>query len=386
LQPKLTSLATTFNSDFRLGILGGGQLGRMLIQSGIDFNINFATLDPDENAPCKSMGEFHHGKLTDYNAVLDFGKSCDIITIEIENVNTKALKTLQDQGKKVFPQPEIIELIQDKRLQKKFYQSNKIPTADFILVDNKNDVQKNASFLPAVNKLGKEGYDGRGVQILRSEHEIEKAFDAPGLLEKLIDFEKEISVIVARNERGDIRTYPAVEMVFHPIQNLVEYLFSPAQLSDVIKNEADSIARDIIAELKMVGLLAVEMFVTRDGKVLVNEIAPRPHNSGHQTIEANITSQYEQHLRAILDLPLGDTGIILPSAMVNLLGEPGYNGAARYEGFEKVVSVSGVHVHLYGKKFTKPFRKMGHVTITDSDINSLKRKAEFVKETLKVIA
>jgi 5-(carboxyamino)imidazole ribonucleotide synthase len=358
----------------------------MLIQSGIDFNINFATLDPDENAPCRSLAEFRHGKLTDYDTVLDFGKSCDVITIEIENVNTKALKDLQAQGKKVFPQPEIIELIQDKRLQKKFYQYNKIPTADFILVENKNDVQKNASFLPAVNKLGKEGYDGRGVQILRSQSDLEKAFDAAGLLEKLVDFEKEISVIAARNERGDIRTFPAVEMVFHPIQNLVEYLFAPAQISDVIKNEADSIARDIITKLNMVGLLAVEMFVTKDGKVLVNEIAPRPHNSGHQTIEANITSQYEQHLRAILNLPLGDTSIVLPSAMVNLLGEPGHNGAARYEGFDKVIDVSGVHVHLYGKKFTKPFRKMGHVTITDADINSLKKKAEFVKETLKVIA
>jgi 5-(carboxyamino)imidazole ribonucleotide synthase len=379
-------LATTFNSDFRLGVLGGGQLGRMLIQSGIDYNINFATLDPDENAPCKGMGEFHHGKLTDYNTVFDFGRSCDVITIEIENVNTKALKDLQAQGKKVFPQPEIIELIQDKRLQKNFYQSNRIPTADFILVGNKNDVQKNASFLPAVNKLGKEGYDGRGVQILRSPSDLGKAFDAPGLLEKLIDFEKEISVIVARNERGDLRTFPAVEMVFHPIQNLVEYLFAPAQLTEAIKNEADSIARDIIVKLNMVGLLAVEMFVTKDGRVLVNEIAPRPHNSGHQTIEANITSQYEQHLRAILNLPLGDTSIVLPSAMVNLLGEPGHHGVARYEGFDKVVNVSGVHVHLYGKKFTKPFRKMGHVTITDLDIDTLKKKAEFVKETLKVIA
>jgi 5-(carboxyamino)imidazole ribonucleotide synthase len=379
-------LATTFNSDFKLGVLGGGQLGRMLIQSGIDFNINFATLDPDEDAPCKSLGEFHHGKLTDYDTVLKFGSACDVITIEIENVNTKALAELQRQGKKVFPQPQIIELIQDKRLQKKFYQDNGIPTADFILVENRDEVKQNVSFLPAVNKLGREGYDGRGVQILRSEQELDKAFDAAGLLEKLIDFEKEISVIVARNEEGDIKTFPAVEMVFHPVQNLVEYLFAPAELNDAVRNEADTIARNIISKLNMVGLLAVEMFVTKDGKVLVNEIAPRPHNSGHQTIEANITSQYEQHLRAILTLPLGDTSIILPSAMVNLLGEPGCNGLARYEGFDQVINVSGVHVHLYGKRFTKPFRKMGHVTITDPDINNLKKKAEFVKQTLKVIA
>lgn len=379
-------MATTFNSDFKLGVLGGGQLGRMLIQSGIDFNIRFSILDPDENAPCRSLGEFHHGKLTDYDTVLNFGASCDVITIEIENVNTKALKELQTQGKRVYPQPAVIELIQDKRLQKKFYSDNGIPTADFVLVENKTDVREKAAFLPAVNKLGREGYDGRGVQILRSHSDLEQAFDAPGLLEKLIDFEKEISVIVARNERGDITTFPAVEMVFHPIQNLVEYLFAPAQLSDAIKKSADAIARNLIQKLNMVGLLAVEMFVTKDGKVLVNEIAPRPHNSGHQTIEANITSQYEQHLRAILDLPLGDTSVVLPSAMVNLLGEPGHNGVAKYEGFEKVINVSGVHVHLYGKRFTKPFRKMGHVTITDPDIGNLKKKAEFVKETLKVIA
>lgn len=379
-------MATTFNSEFKLGVLGGGQLGRMLIQSGIDFNIHFATLDPDENAPCKNLGEFHHGKLTDYATVLDFGSTCDVITIEIENVNTKALKELQAQGKKVYPQPDIIELIQDKRLQKKFYRDNGIPTAEFLLVENKKEVVNNASFLPAVNKLGREGYDGRGVQILRSQADLDQAFDAPGLLEKLIDFEKEISVIVARNERGDLSTFPAVEMVFHPVQNLVEYLFAPAQLTEAVQKEADTIARNIVTKLNMVGLLAVEMFVTKDGEVLVNEIAPRPHNSGHQTIEANVTSQYEQHLRAILDLPLGDTSIILPSAMVNLLGESGYNGLARYEGFDRVIGVSGVHVHLYGKRFTKPFRKMGHVTITDVDVNNLRKKAEFVKETLKVIA
>ena len=224
-------MATTFNSDFKLGVLGGGQLGRMLIQSGIDFNLRFAFLDPDESAPCATLGEFHHGKLTDYNTVLSFGASCDVLTIEIENVNTKALKELRAQGKKVYPQPEVIELIQDKRLQKKFYVDHGIPTADFILVENKDDVARNSSFLPAVNKLGREGYDGRGVQILRSSSDLSQAFDAPGLLEKLVDFEKEISVIVARNERGNIRTFPAVEMVFHPIQNLVEYLFAPAQLS-----------------------------------------------------------------------------------------------------------------------------------------------------------
>jgi 5-(carboxyamino)imidazole ribonucleotide synthase len=379
-------LKKSFHQNFKLGILGGGQLGRMLVQSGIDFNIPFSILDPDKHAPCASLGEFHVGKLTDFETVMSFGSQCDILTIEIENVNTSALKELQRQGKKVYPQPEVIELIQDKRLQKQFYDKNKIPTVEFILTENASDVVANKSFLPAVNKLGKEGYDGRGVQILRTENDLSKAFDSPGLLEKLIDFDKEISVIVARNPSGEIKTFPVVEMVFHPVHNLVEYLFAPASITKDIEAKADRIARDIISTLNMVGLLAVEMFVTKSGDVLVNEIAPRPHNSGHQTIEGNVTSQYEQHLRAILDLPLGDTQVVSPSAMVNLLGEDGFNGPALYEGFDEVAKVSGIHVHLYGKRLTKPFRKMGHVTILDHDLENLKKKANFVKQTLKVKA
>jgi 5-(carboxyamino)imidazole ribonucleotide synthase len=375
-----------FYQEFKLGILGGGQLGRMLIQSGIDWNITFSVLDPDSSAPCKSIAEFKSGKLTDHQAVIDFGQQCDLITIEIENVSVSALKELAKQGKKVFPQPEVIELIQDKRQQKLFYKENNIPTADFVLTENRQEVISNKSFLPAVNKLGREGYDGRGVQILRSEKDLEKAFDAPGLLEKLIDFEKEISVIVARNENGEVRTFPAVEMVFHPEANLVEYLFSPANISKSVAEEADRIAKKIVTDLKMIGLLAVEMFVTRDQKVLVNEIAPRPHNSGHQTIEANVTSQYQQHLRAILNLPLGDTSILRPSAMVNVLGEEGFSGLAKYNGLEEVLSQPGVYVHMYGKKLTKPFRKMGHVTIVDDDVENLKKKTNFVKQTLKVTA
>lgn len=378
-------MTKTFNQDFKLGILGGGQLGRMLIQSGIDFNFNFAVLDPDEHAPCKGLAEFHQGKLTDFDTVLKFGEQCDIITIEIENVNTQALKELVKKGKKVFPQPDVIELIQDKRIQKSFYKDNNIPTANFVLTENKEDVARLAK-LPVVNKLGKEGYDGRGVQVLRVKEDLQKAFDQPGLLEDLINFEKEISVIVARSEKGEIETFPAVEMVFHPEQNLVEYLFAPAQISEAIAQQAETIAKTVIEKLGMIGLLAVEMFVTKSGEVLVNEVAPRPHNSGHQTIEANVTSQYEQHLRAITGLPLGKTDLLLPSAMVNLLGEPGFSGPARYQGFEDVLHVKGVHVHLYGKAQTKPFRKMGHVTIVDQDIESLKQKANFVKRTLKVIA
>jgi 5-(carboxyamino)imidazole ribonucleotide synthase len=379
-------MGASFYQDFTVGILGGGQLGRMLIQSGIDFNIQFAVLDPDQQAPCSRIAAFSTGQLTDYDTVLAFGKQCDLITIEIENVNTSALKELVRLGKKVYPQPDIIELIQDKRLQKQFYKDHGIPTAEFLLTENKAEVLSNASFLPAVHKLGREGYDGRGVQLLRNEKDIMLAFDSPGILEKLIDFEKEIAVIVARNEKGEMTTYPAVEMVFHPVANLVEYLFAPAVIEPSVSARADAIARQVIGDLKMIGILAVEMFITRDGNVLVNEVAPRPHNSGHQTIEANVTSQYEQHLRAILNLPLGNPATIQPSAMVNLLGSAGFSGTARYEGLEEVLGIPGVHIHLYGKKMTKPFRKMGHVTIVDPDIESLKKKANFVKNNLKVIA
>ncbi|HMR58683.1 MAG TPA: ATP-grasp domain-containing protein, partial [Cyclobacteriaceae bacterium] len=259
-------------------------------------------------------------------------------------------------------------------------------TAPFMLVSNKEDVIKQTHFLPAVNKLGKEGYDGRGVQVIKTESDLHKAFDAPGLLEKWIPFEKEIAVIVSRNAMGEVAAYPAVEMVFHPEANLVEYLFSPAQIDAKISIRAEAIARKVITELNMIGLLAVEMFVTKEGEVLVNEVAPRPHNSGHQTIEGNVTSQYEQHLRAILNLPAGSTALRAPSAMVNLLGEEGFTGNACYEGLEEVLKVEGIHVHLYGKKITKPYRKMGHVTIVDSNPDSLKKKANFVKQTLKVKA
>ncbi len=379
-------MTKVFQQNFKVGILGGGQLGRMLIQAGIDFNIPFAVLDPDPAAPCVGLAEFHCGKLTDYDTVMQFGSACDIVTIEIENVNTAALKDLVKKGVTVLPEPSVIELIQDKRAQKEFYRNNGIPTAEFHLTDTADDVKKHRDSLPFVNKLGREGYDGRGVQVMRSESDLSAAWEAPSLVEKLVDFEKEIAVIAARNRAGDIRTFPAVEMIFHPVHNLVEYLFSPADLKPAIADAADAIARKVITDLNMTGLLAVEMFVTRDGNVLVNEVAPRPHNSGHQTIEANMTSQYEQHLRSILGLPLGDTATVMPSAMINLLGEDGHSGPARYQGFEEILATPGVFVHLYGKKMTKPFRKMGHVTIVADGVAALRKKAKFVKETLKVIS
>jgi 5-(carboxyamino)imidazole ribonucleotide synthase len=374
-------------TSLKIGVLGGGQLGRMLLQSAISYNLDIVIMDPDPHAPCSSLVKnFTVGKLTDEDTVYSWGKNLDLITIEIENVSTSALKRLQSEGVRVFPQPEIIELIQDKRKQKTFYKANRIPTADFLLTENKADVISKKFFLPAVNKLGTEGYDGRGVQILRTENDLERAFDKPGLLEKLVDFEKEISVIVARNERGGTSCFPVVELAFHPEQNLVEFLFAPAQVSQEIERRAQELAVDVIEKLNMVGLLAVEMFLTKDGELLVNEIAPRTHNSGHQTIEANCTSQFEQHLRAILDLPLGDTAQLMPAAMVNLLGEDGFSGEARYEGLETCMALSGVYVHLYGKKITKPFRKMGHVTITGNTLDDVREKAMLVKRTLKVKA
>ena len=371
----------------KIGVLGGGQLGRMMIQSAINYNLDVGVLDPDAAAPCRDIATtFTQGSLRDYDTVVSFGKNFDLVTIEIENVNTEALKTLRAEGVKVFPQPEIIELIQDKSKQKQFYRKQDIPTAPFHLVENKADVAAHKDFLPAVNKLAREGYDGRGVQVIKSEADLDKAFDAPGLLESFVDFEKELSVIVARSESGEMTCFPLVELAFHPVHNLVEYLFSPAQVSEKVEQQAQAIARDVITKLDMVGLLAVEMFLTKTGEVLVNEIAPRTHNSGHHTIEANITSQFEQHLRAILNWPLGDTAIKMPAAMVNLLGEDGFSGEAKYQGLEEVLQISGVHVHLYGKKLTKPFRKMGHVTIVDKNVDQLDQKARLVKSTLKVIA
>lgn len=368
-----------------LGILGGGQLGRMVIQSAISYNLDVHILDPDAKAPCRSICQkFVQGNLKDYDTVYAFGKDCDVITIEIEHVNTEALEQLVADGKKVFPQPELIRLIQDKRVQKTFYQEHGIPTAEFVLTDTKEDVYAQAEFLPAVNKLGKEGYDGRGVQIMRTKEDLSKAFEAPSLLEKLIPFEQEIAVIVARNERGELVAYPPVECAFHPTANLVEFLFAPASISHAVAEKAKAVAIQVIEALGLIGILAVELFVTKEGEVLVNEIAPRPHNSGHHTIEANFTSQFEQHMRAVMNMPLGNPDLRMPAAMVNLLGEEGYSGDVLVEGLDEAMREKGVYVHLYGKKVTKPFRKMGHVTILDESVEHLKTRAIALKELIKI--
>ena len=375
------------NPNLKIGVLGGGQLGRMMIQSAIDFNLDIAVLDPDPNAPCKNLVEnFVVGSLTDFDTVYQFGKDLELITIEIENVNTDALKKLQSEGKKVYPQPEVIELIKDKGTQKEFYQKNGIPTSEFMLLQDMDELIQNSNFLPAVQKLRTEGYDGRGVKVLRSEKAISEGFDPPSVLEKLVDFEKEISVIVARNESGETKTYPVVELEFHPEANLVEFLFSPADISDEIERKAADLAVEVIEKLDMVGLLAVELFLTKEGEILVNECAPRTHNSGHHTIEANVTSQFEQHIRAIMNLPLGETSTKSSAVMINLLGAEGYTGDALYEGGDEVLTMENVHLHLYGKKITKPFRKMGHATIVGEDMEKVKNKAKLVKSTLIIKA
>ena len=375
----------SFYGDLKLGILGGGQLGRMLIQESINFNITIHVLDPDEDAPCKDLcNTFVKGSLTDYTTVYNFGKGVDLITIEIEKVNVDALEQLENEGVLVYPQSRVIRLIQDKGVQKQFFKENNIPSSAFQLIQNKSDLITCNFPFPYIQKLRKDGYDGRGVYPVKSEADYDKAFEAPSLVEEWVDFEKELAVIVSRNERGEIKTFPCVEMEFNQEANLVEFLISPSTLDTEILQKADQIAVKIAEDLKIIGVLAVELFLTKNGEILVNELAPRPHNSGHQTIEGNYTSQYEQHLRCIFNLPLGDTRSIGNAVMINLLGEKGFEGLAEYDGLNEILKIDGVYVHLYGKKITKPFRKMGHVTILDDDRQMAIDKAKFVQKTIKV--
>jgi len=371
----------------RVGVLGGGQLGRMFIQKAIDFNIDMSVMDPDANAPCSTIcAGFQQGDFKLYDDVMRFGAACDVITVEIEHVNVDALEALEHLGKKVFPQPRVLRIIQDKGLQKEFYRLNGIPTSEFRLVSNRSDLQKHVDLFPVMQKLRTSGYDGRGVMPLKSTDDLANAFDEPSMIERKVDIDQEISVIVSRNEKGEVSHFPVVGMEFNSEANLVEYLFSPAEVDATLEKEAIRIARQVIEKLEMVGLLAVEMFISRKGELLVNEIAPRPHNSGHQTIEGNTVSQYEQHLRAILGLPPGDTSIVKPAVMVNLLGAKGHSGPAVYEGLEALMQIPGAYVHLYGKRDTKPFRKMGHVTVTASTIEEAKEMARKIKDLVRVVS
>lgn len=375
------------NDNASIGVLGGGQLGMMMIEAANKIGVLVHCLDPNPVAPCAKIATtFTVGDFNNYDDVYQFGKDKKVLTIEIENVNIDALEVLEKEGVKVYPQPAVLKIIKDKGVQKQFYVDSNVPTAPFQLVEEKAALVQGDLSYPFVQKLRVGGYDGKGVQVIRNKEELVSAFDAPSVIESMIDFEKEISIIVARNVSGQLAFFPAVECEFSKEANLVEFQFSPAAIAKEIEQKAIEIASSIIQSLELVGILAVEFFLTKQGELLVNEIAPRTHNSGHHTIECCETSQFEQHLRAVLNLELGSTRIVCPAAMVNLLGEPKFNGLAYYEGLADVEKIPGVFVHLYGKEKTSPNRKMGHVTILGKSMEEIKAKAAHVKSGLRCIS
>ena len=382
---------TYFSSDFKLGILGGGQLGKMLLFDTRKFDIQTYVLDPSDEAPCKiACNQFFKGDLMDFETVYHFGKQVDVLTFEIELVNIEALEKLEQEGIKVYPSPKTLKLIQNKGIQKDFYSKNNIPTADYKRYSDlpalKAAVEKNPLQLPFVWKCTEFGYDGNGVKIIRAIADLDTLPNVECIAEQMVPFKNELSVIVARNASGEIKTYPVVEMEFHPEANQVEYVICPARIDQAVAEKARAIALTVSEKFNHVGLLAVEMFQTTNDEILVNEVAPRPHNSGHHTIEASFTSQFEQHLRAVLDLPLGNTDSKVAGIMVNLVGEEGFSGDVIYENIEKIMAWDGVTPHIYGKKQTRPFRKMGHVTIANQDLKEARRIAEEVKNTIRVIS
>ncbi len=375
------------SSSFKLGILGGGQLGKMMTVHTRKMDIHTLILDPSEKAPARlSCNTFFQGDLLDYDTVYEFGKKVDVLTIEIENVNVPALEQLEREGVKVYPKPKSLNIIRNKVRQKTFYEQNELPTAPFQKFTDKDELVNNSPALPFVWKSAEFGYDGKGVQVVRNEQDIAQIPDGPCLAEELIDFEKEIAVIVARNNQGEVKTYPLVAMDFHPTANLVEYVVSPAPLENAIHQKAEQLALEVAEKMDIVGLLAVEMFLTKSGDILINEVAPRPHNSGHQTIESNYTDQFEQHIRAILDLPLGSSASKCCGIMINLIGETNHTGPVVYQGLKEALGIEGVYAHIYGKAETRPFRKMGHMTIVDADLEKAYKKAKQIKSMIKVIS
>ena len=380
-----------FSSHRSIGILGGGQLGKMLLYCTRQWDIRTHVLDPSPEAPARlACDVFEVGDLLDYDAVVAFGRKVDILTIEIENVNVDALKTLQEEGIKVYPQPQVLEKIQNKCVQKTFYQAQNIPTDSFQLYDTlagvKQDILKGSLSFPFVWKSARMGYDGFGVRIVRNNSDVESLQEGPCLAEDLVPFKKELGVMVCRRPQGEIKVYPLVEMEFHPTANQVEYVLSPAQVPPAIEEKAQKVAQRVSEAFDHVGLLAVELFWTEQNEILVNEVAPRPHNSGHYTLEAAYTSQFEQHIRAILDLPLGHTANKVSSVMVNLVGKEGYKGPVHYKNIDHIMGMEGVSPHIYGKKETRPFRKMGHVTIVHPELSRARELAGEVKETIEVIS
>ncbi|MBT8319018.1 MAG: 5-(carboxyamino)imidazole ribonucleotide synthase [Gramella sp.] len=380
-----------FSSDFKLAILGGGQLGKMMLYETRKYDIQSLVLDPSNEAPCKiSCNYFEQGDLMDYETVLNFGRKADVVTFEIEGVNIQALKKLESEGIKTFPSADTLEKIQNKSVQKQFYKKNNIPTADFEVFQNLDELKKSVANgktkIPFVWKSATGGYDGKGVSVIKQAEDLNNLSEGECIAEKLVPFKNELAVIVARNPSGEIKTYPVVEMEFHPTANQVEYVICPARIDENVANKARKMAMKVSEAFEHVGLLAVEMFQTEDDEILINEVAPRPHNSGHYSIEASYTNQFEQQVRAILDLPLGNTDSKVGGIMVNLVGSEGHEGEVVYENIEEIMKMNGVTPHIYGKKITRPFRKMGHVTIVNEDLSEARKIAEKVKNSIKVIS
>ena len=384
--PKALNVKHYFSSSFKLGILGGGQLGRMLLTETQKWDIFTSVLDPAENAPCSAIcNEFTQGDFNDYETVVAFGKKVDILTVEIEHINIKALFQLQKEGVKIYPQPEVLQTIQHKGKQKDFYIKHAIPTATYRRFESNKEFQMESFDYPVVWKSAQFGYDGMGVKVVRNKSDLQALPDVSCIIEEYIPIEKEFAVIVARNKKGETKSYPVVEMEFHPEANQVEYVICPAEISEDLTAKIQKIVLQVANSFKHIGLLAIEFLMDKDGNIIVNEVAPRPHNSGHYSIEASYTNQFEQHLRAILNLPLGNTASKLAGIMVNLVGEEYYFGDVVYQNMEKILTWDGVTPHLYGKKQTRSFRKMGHVTIVNKDVKKARELAKKVKNTIRVI-
>ncbi|OQP58056.1 5-(carboxyamino)imidazole ribonucleotide synthase [Niastella vici] len=371
----------------KIGILGGGQLGRMLLQAAANYPVETFILENDAECPAAHLcHHFVKGDIRNFEDVYNFGKNLDAITIEIESVNEEALEKLEQEGVRVYPRPSALRTIKNKILQKQFYKEQQIPTSQFLVTQNLAELRANAGFLPAVHKVGVGGYDGRGVQLLKTADDLAKGFDAPAVLEKMVTIQREISVIIAVNDKGENAIYPPVDMIVDNRLNLLDYQLSPAELVEKTLWKVEAIALAVVKGLKSPGIFAVELFVDKGGDVFVNETAPRVHNSGHHTIEANYSSQFDMLWRVMLKYPLGNTDHILPAAIVNLVGAEGFEGEAKYEGLEEVLQMENVFVHLYGKKQTKPGRKMGHVTIVSKEKQDLTYKANRIKNILKVVS
>ena len=385
--PSTSLRADQKPAQLRAGILGGGQLGRMLLQAAANYPVETYIMENDSNCPAAHLcHHFTKGDISNFEDVYNFGKGLDALTIEIESVNEDALLKLEAEGVKIYPKPSALKIIKNKILQKQFYKDNGIPTSDFIITQNLGELQQHVDFLPAVHKVGMGGYDGRGVEIIRNKEGIGKGFDQPSVLEKMVAIKKEIAVIIAVNDKGESVMYPAVDMVFDNHLNLLDYQISPAGLADKILWKVEAIARKVVTDLKSAGIFAVELFIDIDDNVFVNETAPRVHNSGHHTIEANYSSQFDMLWRIMLGYPLGNTAFILPAAIVNLLGSAGEEGEAVYEGLQEILQIDNVFVHIYGKKTTKPGRKMGHITILSKEKQELIHQANRIKQTVKVTA